>query len=164
MGNYKDSGSIRTITSDNYIVNGYKMAVHKTVTNEGMNASSQYWYNVTVGDSIYLTSDSVISWSGNRTRTWQSGYSTADISDDMYAIGGTTMVTRANGHTFTFAIESGSPLIVSPDCSYIEAGKVDITGSNITGTRILNYGDTPNCDRLATVTINGTTYTIVLRK
>ena len=163
-GNYKDSGSVRTITSNNYTVNGLKVCLHKTVTNEGMNSSSQYWYNVTVGDSVYLTSDSVTSWSGNRTRTWQSGYDTPDPSDDVYAIGGTTTVTRANGRTFTFAIESGSPLIVAADCAYIEAGKVDISGPTLAATRILDYGDTPNCDRLATVTINGVTYNIILRK
>jgi hypothetical protein len=163
-GHYKDSGSVRTITSSNYTVNGYSVAIHKSVTNEGMNASGQYWYNVVVGDSIHLTADSVITWSGNRTRTWLAGYSSTNLSDDEYAIGGTTTLTRANGRTFTFSIESGSPLIVADACEYIEAGKVDITGSTITGTRVLNYGDTPNCDNLATVTINGHTYNIVLRK
>ena len=163
-GHYKDSGSVRSFKSQNYYVNGYKLVIQKSVTNEGMNTSGQYWYNVTVGDSLFLTTDSVISWSGNRTRTWLSGYSTPEMSDDEYAIGGTTTVVRANGHTFTFAIESGNPLIVTPECAYIEAGKVDITGTTITGTRVLNYGDTPNCDRYATLTVNGNTYNITLRK
>ena len=163
-GHYKDSNSVHTITSNNYYVNGYKFVVNKTVTNMGTNASGQDWYTVTVNDSIYLTSDSVISWTGNRTRTWVSGYNTSEIYDDVYDIGGTTTVVRANGHSFTFSIESGAPLVVANDCAYIEAGKVDITGSSISGTRVLNYGDTPNCDRMATLTIGGVTYNIVLRK
>jgi hypothetical protein len=162
-GAYKDSGSVRTITSSNYTVNGYAVAIHKSVTNEGMNSLGQYWYNVVVGDSVYRTADSVVTWSGNRTRTWLAGYGSATMTDDEYAIGGTTTVTRANGRTFTFTIEPANPLIVTDACMYIEAGKVDITGSTISGTRILNYGDTPNCDNLATVTINGHTYNIVLR-
>jgi hypothetical protein len=161
-GAYKATGTTRTITSNNYKVDGLLVAVHKTVVNEGTNASGQDYYTVTVADSIYLSSDSVISWSGNRTRTWISGYNTAEILDDSYSIAGTTVVTRANGHVFTFAIESGSPLIVANDCPYIEAGTVDITGSSLTYERILDYGDTPNCDANATLTINGHVYNILL--
>jgi hypothetical protein len=167
-GRYKDSGSIHTITSNNFYEGRtsstmYKVGVHKTVQNMGTNSLGQVWYNVTVADSIYLAADSIISWTGNRTRTWLSGYSTPSILDDSYAIGGTTTVTRANGHTFTFAIEAASPLHVFVTCPWIESGKIDISGSTISGTYILNYGDTDNCDALATVTIGAHTYDILLR-
>ena len=163
-GHYKDSGSVHTITSSNYKVDGYLVAVHKTVTNMGANTSGQDYYTVQVADSIYLTADSIISWTGNRTRTWLAGESTSTIWDDEYAISGSTTVVRANGHSFTFAIETAAPLIVATNCAYVEAGTVDISSTSFTdGTRVLNYGNTPNCDRLATVTIGSTTYNIVLR-
>ena len=163
-GHYKDSGSSHTITSSNYYVDDYKVVLNKTVQNMGRNSAAQYWYNVTVNDSVYLTSDSVISWTGNRTRTWINGYGSATILDDEYQIGGTTTVTRANGHAFTFTIEPAFPLIVRVDCRWIEAGKVDISGTYVAGgPYIINYGDTPSCDWNATITIGAHVYPIILR-
>jgi len=167
-GHYKDSGSTHTITTDNYHVDGYKVIVHKTVTNNGTNSSGQVWYSVTVNDSIIVGTDSVISWNGSRTRTWLNGYSTADRSDDVYLIGGTTTLTRANGHTFTFAISSGDPLKVALACRWIQAGTVTITTSGSSGSRTLNYTPAPSgmtaggCDDRAQLTIGTHTYDITL--
>ena len=164
LGHYKDSASTHTITTNNYYVDGYKVIVHKTVTNNGRNTSGQYWYSVTVNDSIIISTDSIIHWNGSRTRTWFAGYSTADRSDDVYLIGGSTTVTRANGHTFTFAISSSAPLKVALGCRWIEDGTVTISSSSFTGgDRILNYGyGGGSCDNLAQVTIGTHTYNITL--
>lgn len=130
----------------------------------GTNTSGQVWYNVTVNDSIILATDSIISWTGNRTRTWYAGYSTPDRSDDVYLIGGTTTLTRANGHVFTYAISSTDPLKVEFACRWIEAGTVSITSSTFTTPRVLDYGyGGGGCDDLAQLTIGTHTYVITLR-
>lgn len=165
-GHYKDAGSTHTITTNNYYVNGKKVIVHKTVTNEGMNSSGQYWYSVTVNDSIVLGTDSIISWTGSRTRTWLEGYSTPTRSDDVYLIGGTTTVTRANGHVFVHSISATDPLKVALSCSYIEDGTVTITSSStsFTTARVLDYGyGGGGCDNQAQLTIGTHTYVITMR-
>lgn len=163
-GHYKDSASTHTITTDNYYADGHKVIVHKTVTNNGRNTSGQYWYTVTVNDSIIIASDSIISWTGSRTRTWLEGYTTATRTDDVYLIGGTTSLTRANGHTFTFAISSGDPLKVALSCRWIEDGTVTISSSSFTGgDRVLDYGyGGGGCDNRAQVTIGTHNYYIYL--
>jgi hypothetical protein len=163
-GRYKDSASFHTISTNNYYVDDYQVIFHKTVTNMGRNISGQYWYTVSVNDSIILGTDSVISWTGSRTRTWYAGYSTPDRSDDVYLIGGTTTLTRANGHVFTYAISSTDPLKVALSCRWIEAGTVTISSSTFTsGPRTLDYSyGGGGCDDMAQLTIGTHTYNITL--
>ncbi len=159
-GHYKDSGSTHTISYSNYFVNDNQLMGSKTVTNMGTNSSGQVYYNVTVNDSLNIGGDSVITWVGNRVRTWQAGYSTADRSDDQYLITGTTTLTRANGHVFTFDITS--PLQVANNCPFIEAGTIDISSTSFASSpHILDYG-TGNCDAEAQLTIGSHTYNISL--
>jgi len=164
-GKYKDSGSVHTITFDSYFVEDIQRTGSKTVTNKGTNSSGQVWYTVTVNDSMIFASDSIISWAGNRTRTWTAGYSTAVRSDDAYEIGGVTVLTRANGHTFTHTISSSAPLKVEWSCNYIESGIVTVSSSTFTGgDRTIDYGyGTGGCDNQAQLTVGKHTYVITLR-
>jgi hypothetical protein len=165
LGKYKDSSSSHTITYGSYFVEGIQRTGSKTVTNKGTNSSGQVWYSVTVNDSLILASDSIISWVGNRTRTWTAGYITAVRSDDAYEIGGVTTLTRANGHTFTHTISSTSPLKVEQSCNYIESGIVTVSSSTFTGgDRTIDYGyGTGGCDNQAQLTVGKHTYVITLR-
>ena len=160
QGEYKATGSIHTITYSNYYVNDNQLTGIKTVTNEGLNSSSQDYYTVTVNDTLNLgTGNGEIVWIGNRTRTWLTGYGSTTRTDDSYLIGGTTTLTRADGNIYTMVITT--PLQVAYGCDWIEAGVISITGPG-GGTRILNYG-TGNCDDEATLTLaNGKTYNITL--
>ena len=163
-GHYKDAGSTHSITTNNYFVNDDQVIFHKTVTNEGSNSSSQVWYTVTVDDSVILSTGGTVSWTGNRTRTWLAGYSTADRSDDVYLIGGTTTLTRANGHVFTYTISTTDPLKIALACRYIESGTVTVTSSSFSnGPRTLDYGyGGGGCDDKAQLTIAGRTYILTL--
>ena len=159
-GHYKDEGSTHTITYIDYYIQDNQLTGTKTVTNMGMNSSSQYYYNVTVDETLNLgTGNGEIHWVGNRTRTWLTGYSTPDKTDDSYLISGTTSLTRANGKTFTMTITS--PLQVAWGCSWIEKGTVSIANT-LGATRTLDYGD-GNCDSQATLTIGTRTYNITLK-
>ncbi len=159
-GHYKDSGSTHNITYDNYFIDDVQVTGHKSVTNEGTNSSGQVWYSVNLSDSLILGADSIISWTATRTRTWLDGYSTPDRSDDVYAIAGTTTLTRANGHSFTMNITT--PLQVAQACTWMEAGVVHISSSTFAGgDRVLDYG-AGTCDDLATLTIGTHTYDITL--
>jgi len=170
-GRYKDSGSVHTISYSSYFVNDNQVSGSKTVTNQGMNSSGQVWYTVDVNDSMTLTSDSVITWTAHRTRTWLTGYTTATRTDDSYSIadqtGDSTVLKRANGHVFNFTITS--PLTIAYGCDFIEAGTLQISSTTFTDgyDRILNYsyglGSTPGeCDDLAQLTIGTHTYVITL--
>jgi hypothetical protein len=161
-GIYIDSGSVRTITFDNFYQNGNKITGIRTVTNMGRNTMGQPFYNINVAGSILLTSGRTISATWSRVRTWTAGYTTlGTITDDIYQITGSGTITRAGGAIV--GVEITAPLILAMDCRYIEAGTVKYTLPS-GGVRTLNYGDTPACDNMAKLTLpSGTVYDITLR-
>lgn len=159
-GKYKDSGTVITITFNNYTVDGDKVDGKKTVTNEGHNTNGNIHYAISVNGTITRKNGNVITYTSTRDREWTQGSRTPlDPFDDVYSITGSANGTGSNGKTYNVTITK--PLIVSLACRYIEAGTLDIA---ITGKadRIVNYGDTPNCDNKATVTINGKDYALVM--
>jgi len=79
----------------------------------------------------------------------------------VYEITGAGKLTRANGSVIN--IDISKPLVVALNCRWIEAGSVTFALAN-GESRILDYGDTPNCDDMATVTLaNGKVKDITLR-
>ncbi len=159
-GNYADSGSVHTITFNNFYQNDNKITGTKTVTNIGHNSLGQPCFTVTINGSVTHPGGGTITSTWSRTRTWTAGYNTTDNSDDVYEISGSGTMTRANGNIISINITT--PLVVANNCHWIEAGTVTYSLSgNI--KRTLNYGDTANCDDAATVTLaNGTVKTITL--
>lgn len=151
-GAYPDSGSVHTITFDNYYVNDNKVEGTKTVTNMGTNSSGQPYFNIAVDGTVIRTSGVSIHTVASRVRTWVAGYTTlGDRSDDVYNITGTGTVTRPAG-TMTTSITGAAPLVVALSCNWIEAGTITYTlPSGL--TRTLNYGDTPACDNMADLTL-----------
>lgn len=158
-GAYKDSGHVHTITFDQYHVNNNHVMGSKTVTNMGHNASNQMYFTIAVNGLIIKanTNDSVI-WNANRVRTFIAGETTQTKTDDVYAISGNGSGQRANGTQYTMTITQ--PLVRALSCQWIQEGEVEIqpVGGLL---RVLNYG-AGTCDDQATITINGTTYTITL--
>ncbi len=162
-GKYGDSGSIHSITFDNFYQNDNKVTGTKTVTNLGHNALGQPYFNVSVTGSVTLAGGGTVYADWTRVRTWTNGYNTpTDCSDDVYSISGSGKITRANGTIVSVNISTATPLIVAHNCKWIEAGTIIFTLPNGLN-RTLDYGETPNCDNLAVVTLaNGKTKNITL--
>ena len=163
-GGYMDSGSVHTITFDNYYQNDNKVTGTKTVTYIGYNTSGQPTYDVTINGSVTLNGGGTISANWSRTRTWTQGYNTpTDFTDDVYSVSGHGTLVRANGAQVTADIPVATPLIFAFGCRWIEAGTINFTLPG-GATRSLNYGNTPVCDAQAQLTLpNGTIYNITLR-
>lgn len=157
-GHYKDSGSVRTITFNQYFVNNHQVLGSKTVSNMGYNTNGQTFFNIVVNGLIIKSTGDSVSWNQNRVRTWIAGENTSAKIDDVYEITGSGSGTRANGNTYTVTITQ--PLVRALACQWIQSGEISIqpVGGN---TRVLNFGN-GTCDDQATVSINGTTYTITL--
>ncbi len=160
-GGYADSGSVHTITFDNFYQNDNKVTGTKTVTNMGHNSSGQPYFNIHVSGSVTLNGGGTVSATWDRVRTWTAGYNTPTyMDDDVYQITGSGTLTRANGKVINISITA--PLVIANNCKWIEAGSV--TFEVATGqSRVVNYGDVAACDDQATVTLaNGTKKDITL--
>lgn len=157
-GRYRATGTVITVTFDQFYQNDYLIAGTKTIKNEGRNTDGNLYYTITVADArITSTTGRTIAWNAQRTRTWIGGENTVQWRDDVYLISGTTNGITGGGRSYTLNIVT--PLRVDLSCIYrITSGVLDITPQGKT-TRTIDYGNGA-CDNTITVTINGKTYTI----
>lgn len=158
---YVDSLAMRNITSEEYFVNDNQVIFTKTTTNTGRNEFGNLtWSIVSDGTIIFsIEMDGNFTWHSERTREWIEGEDTFFRWDDIYLIRGNGNTVRPNGESVTKEIIE--PVRKKLSCRWFVSGIVKITPSN-KPVRILNYGN-GECDRFATVTINGHTFVIRLR-
>lgn len=158
-GRYWHTGTVITTGFDNYFVNDNQVDGTKVVTNMGPNDSGHPVFNIDVTGVIYLANNGgTLSWNSERIREMIEGYDTRRIRDDVYLITGTANGIRPNGTTWETEIVN--PLRRELNCRYIVSGTVNITPQGLS-TRVLDFGD-GECDNIATITIDGVTYTIFL--
>jgi hypothetical protein len=150
-------GSTKTIKFVDFSVNGNTLTGSKTITFNG-NAS----WSISAKDTINRTDGTVITWSTERTRTRIDDNQTPLIKwDDTYAITGSSSGVNAKGKAYTMTIDANNPLIIGGLCPYFTKGSMIITSE--AKTILLDFGDGTK-DALATVTVDGKTKTITLKK
>jgi hypothetical protein len=164
-GPYHSPGTTITMTASNYYVGGdttywYKVEGTRTVTNDGLNTSGNPSFSVSVTDA-HLTdyTGRTMTWTSNRTREWTAGDSTLIWTDDVYSISGFASGTSFAGTNYSASITS--PLIVALNCHWIKGGSFDFTPDG-KAVRSFNFGDGTICDNLATATILGRTFELML--
>ena len=154
---YVDSGSVTTITFDNYYVNGRKITGTETITNHGKNNNGHYVFDVIIQNGNLFSVDGVTAYNSVQQREWIQGDNTLfDPLDDVYMIAGTSNGTTTQGTNFSITITS--PLKATISCAWIESGIIAITQQN-NPTINVDYGS-GNCDNDAVATCNGYTTNI----
>jgi hypothetical protein len=160
-GRYRDQGTVMTIETDNYIVNGYKIEGDKKLENLGRNSAGKLEFSISVanGEITQENEDWRITWSSNRVRTWLDGEDTPfDASDDVFIVSGTAQGENRNGRAYTANITSD--LRIELDCEYVVEGELTIEPENLK-TRVIDYGD-GECDNDIEVDIDGKIYQVSL--
>jgi len=154
--------STRTITFNNFYVNGNKVDGSKVITNKGQNTSKEPYSTVVVKDTMTRIDGTTVIWNSERTRTRISnGGTPLDLSDDKYSISGGSNGINAKGVAYTMLISAGNPLIIYNNYPHFVQGSVTLTTEK--RVALLDYGNGTK-DDLATVTINGVTKDITLKK
>ncbi len=159
-GAYKATGSVKTISFDNYYVNDNKVEGNKTITNQGKNAQGDIVYSINVAGSITLANNfGIIVYNSTRQRIFIEGVNTIELIDDVYLITGTSSGSSRNGDLYNVTIKT--PLRRELNCKNFVSGSIEYIAKN-RRMRLLDFGNGV-CDSLATVTINGIIYTIILK-
>lgn len=160
-GKYKDSGTVISISFDNYFVNDHQVKGTKVVTNKGKNISGNLVYDVQVnGQLVKPNNGGTITWISSRLREWKSGANTPlNILDDVYGITGTANGTNASGSAY--AITISQVLVRKMNCRWFESGVITLVPEGLPAVT-LDYGNT-GCDANAVVTINNKNYDILLQ-
>ncbi|MFN0213885.1 MAG: hypothetical protein ACKVT2_06475 [Saprospiraceae bacterium] len=154
-------GAVRTITHDNFFVDGVQVEGTRSWTNNGQNVDGQWSYTKVATDMKLTFEDgSVTTWSKTRNSTLIEGGNTLTHWDDVWSSTGTASGTNRNGIDFTATVLE--PLVKRASCRWISSGVLEFTVG--LRTRSLDFGD-GNCDRFGTLTLaNGESYSIRLRR
>jgi hypothetical protein len=158
-GRFKQAGTTINITFDNFYINGDKIEGTKSIVNNGPNAAGNYSFTVTINHSRIHATGGTSTLTTVKTITWIENSNTSP-TDDEFSIRGSLSATTAGGKTYSYT--TLEPLVKKVACLYISSGKLLI---NITGRPqlTLDYG-TGTCDNKATLSANGKTKEITLRK
>jgi hypothetical protein len=151
-------------TFDNFYHNAIKFDGNKTFTRTMTAGTNSHPIVVMNMDMTATFPDGrVVQRTGTRTREITAGYATPNVLiDNVYQVTGNWSTTFPNSAIQTSTITS--PLIVKMSCMAVNKpllvqGVISIVRNTNTGT--LDYGD-GNCDTIATFTINGVSYTIII--
>lgn len=153
------TGSTAVITFANYAVNGFKKEGTIIVTNKST-ATAKAWQRKVENGKITAPNGRYWLHSGIRDAVQITGAATPNtLLDDTYLITGNHSVTNAAGKTKNCYITEALEKEVV--CDNIATGKLKVEGSN--HTAIIDFGN-GDCDKIATVSINGSALrTITLR-
>jgi hypothetical protein len=157
----RESGAVRTITHENFIVDEVRVEGTRTWTNNGLNADGNWAYTKDATDMKLTFEDGrSTTWSKTRTSTLIQGGNTAIRIDDVWSSTGTASGINRNGRNFTATITE--PLIKKASCRWISSGVLDFSVESRNFS--LDFGE-DTCDRFGTLTVpNGNTYNIRLRR
>jgi hypothetical protein len=158
-GRFKQAGTTITISFDNFYINGDKIEGTKSTVNNGPNAAGNYSFTVTINNSRTRATGGTSTLTAVKTITWIEN-SNINPTDDEFSIRGSLSATTSGDKTYSYT--TLEPLVKKVACLYISSGKLLM---NITGRPqlTLDYG-TGNCDNKATISANGKTKEITLRK
>lgn len=158
-GRYRHIGTVITHSFENYYVNDNNVEGTKVLTNMGFNENENLYFTIEVVGVIHKADNGgTLSWNSSRVREWVEGIETFQRRDDVYLITGTADGIRPDGSIWETEIMSA--LRVELNCRYIVSGTVEIRPEN-QPVRLLDFGE-GECDNIATVTVNGETFTIYL--
>ena len=161
-GPYRQAGAVITINRTNYFVNDNQHLGTRVITNLGGGSFDLSVQNASI---IFANGGGTTAWSSQRRYTRTAGFGTPSILDDVYSITGSLTGTNRRSVTYTATIQQ--PLIkkFAVGCArHFVAGTIEITNDKA-NSMLINYdpSGTAACDNIATVTLNGHTYTIYLK-
>ncbi|MCX6334037.1 MAG: hypothetical protein NT092_06990 [Bacteroidia bacterium] len=154
------SGSKKTVTFDNYYVNGIKVEGTKVIENIGYNNNQNMVFSVTLTNGKLTMPDGrTIQRSFSREREWIAGLLTRNIWDDECFITGTANGVNIKGVSFSNTITTA--LYWKRACRFIVSGVVKIERTGFEPVT-LNYGE-GECDAYATLTMGDKSKEIILK-
>ncbi|MCX7697603.1 MAG: hypothetical protein N2Z72_07940 [Bacteroidales bacterium] len=153
----RDSGTVITITPDQYYVNDWLVTGQKVIINKGRNSSGNMNFDVSVTGTV-TSSDGTIHWTSQRNHEWIEGEPTVfNRWDDVFLIRGEGHGTNIHGENFDVYITS--PLKVAANCRWIKSGVLRLITADYTID--VDYGN-GTCDGTVVITINGNNYNYVI--
>jgi hypothetical protein len=153
----------RTITFENYFVNGFRVEGTLKVAFGGKDENGHFFWTFTLNNGYITAPDgTVYTRDAEHVLTLIEGASTLNSWDNVWQKSGSATGMNGIGEIFTNTISMSNPIIRKTSCNFAVSGELTIElGSNPTVT--LDYGNGA-CDNKATITVDGDSKEITLRK
>jgi hypothetical protein len=159
-GWYREEGTVITVTTDDYTVNGNAVEGIQVTTNNGRNLNNNIYYTVFIEGTV-TTPEGTVQITSEREHEWIAGEPTLfNPWDDEYLLTG-----WQNGQTIEgdeYQIQVTEPLHIKLNCGHVVAGKLTINSDGFQDTIYVDYGS-GDCDNIAIATYMGQEYTIILQ-
>ncbi len=156
---WKNEGSLKEISFEDFYMNDNKMEGVKTSLNTGVNENGNLTFTKTVSNAkLTYPDESAMTWSCEKFSEQIEGGETILFADDVWSVTGGGSGVNLDGKTYTMKITSA--LIYNNGCFYPVSGVVEIAtdGEDL---KVIDYG-MGECDNKATVTIGDLTEEIEL--
>ncbi|MCF6358431.1 MAG: hypothetical protein L3J54_11560 [Draconibacterium sp.] len=156
---WKNEGSFREITFEDFYINDNKMEGVKTILNTGLNENGNLSFTKKVTDAKLTYADGTsMTWACEKLSEQVEGAETILFADNVWSVTGTGSGVDLDGNNYTMQITSA--LIYKNGCFYPVSGIVEISteGQEL---KVINYGD-GECDNIITVTVGDVTETVEL--
>ena len=148
---WKNEGSLRTITFEDFYVDGNHIEGVKTIENTGLNADGQLtWEHKITGGKVTFTDGTTTTLESDRFSVMVAGADTPVFADDEFDMTGVSTGVDRNG--VNFKAEITVPLHYINGCRFPVSGELTITSEGSEVPIIIDYGD-GTCDNIATMTI-----------
>ncbi len=142
--------SVRTISFDNFVIDGVIVSGTQTVTNDGITNGVLY-FSVSSDLKFTWPSGFCVERTLSTTRSYIAGIqdSSSDLTSFVVQVSGTITDVTSEGNTFEKT--TSSPIVLNSECDYIVSGIVDVYKNDVLKFT-LDYGD-GTCDRYATISL-----------
>lgn len=156
---WKNEGSFKEITFEDFYMNDNKMEGVKTTLNTGLNENGNLTFTKKVTDAkLTYTDESVITWSCEKFSEQVEGGATLLFADDMWAVTGSGSGINLDEKSYTMEITTA--LVYNNGCFYPVSGIMEISteGEDL---KVINSGE-GECDNVITVTTGDVTEIVEL--
>jgi len=177
-GDYRQPGTVITITPQNYYLNFNKIEGTKTITNlisKDANNLTYPTFSIKVNGTVTIDpqysingTGGIMTYTADKTKEWIKGEDTPQWDDDVYLVSGTVQGTTTANIMYSAITDPNAPLRLEIGFPHFTSGILNISQGVVTGVDAsvpvrVDYSYLNNQrDDLARVTINGKTYTIHL--
>ena len=156
----REVGSVRSLTFEEYYVNGARVEGTKTVTNLGPNGNQNTVFSVVLsGGKITFADEKTITREFDREREYIAGYDTWNPWDDRCLITGMATGTNLDGLAYTHTVTNA--LEWQASCRFLVRGSVTFSIEGVEPF-VLDYG-AGECDAYATLSRGDDSREITLR-
>jgi len=147
---WRNEGSLREITFEDYFFNDIKLEGVKTILNTGENDGGNLTFTKKIeGGKLVYADGGEISWECEKFSELVEGNETLRFADDVWSVTGSGSGINLDGLDYTFEITT--PLIYQSGCFYPVSGVIEISTQE--SVQVIDYGN-GECDNLATATTN----------